>query len=239
MELLSGSKVLSELDRGLAELRADLGTMDESIRQSTRSVEELGVRKLGLYRELAERRLAQLERGDLVRELDGVSREIHDLLERRLEGHRALLGEISEHEAEQERLEEERERQRLEVEAAEAALDEREAEVQSRLAEDEAYDRQLQQARAADAVADRAESKTEDAVADQTAKGAPYESDKLFMYLWHAKESGKLIEELLVLFVAFLFFKQLLSQQASNYASPCMEWTPSGKSESTGLCFPT
>jgi hypothetical protein len=33
-------------------------------------------------------------------------------------------------------------------------------------------------------VAERAESKTEDAVADQAAKGAPYEDDKLFMYLW-------------------------------------------------------
>jgi chromosome segregation ATPase len=185
MGLISGSQVLKGLDRGLAELRQEMRSMDDAIERSTARMEELGVEKLGLYRKLAERRLAQLERGDVIRDLDTGSRQIRDLLEQRMQAHRALLQKISDHEAERDSLEHEREQKRLKVEAAEATLDEREAEVQLRLEQDDAYGAQLRQAHEADAVAQRAEAKTQDAIDDKAAKGAPYESDKLFMYLWN------------------------------------------------------
>src|SRR5690606_12176750 len=63
-------------------------------------------------------------------------------------------------------------------------LDALEGEVQTQLAEDEAYAAQLEQAERADAIADEAERKTSEAEHDRVGKGAPYEADPLFMYLW-------------------------------------------------------
>src|SRR5690606_16701311 len=81
-------------------------------------------------------------------------------------------------------LEAQRDEQRGRVEVAAEVLDDREGDVQERLASDEAYRAQLERAERADAIADEAERKTADAEQDRATKGAPYEADALFMYLW-------------------------------------------------------
>ena len=184
MAAVSGSSVLRELDSGLSSLRGDLRSMDSAVTESGLRMQELGDAKLALYKKLARHRLAQLERGDVIRGLDTVSQQIHELLDRRDSEHRSLVGAIGDAEARLESLEAERERLHADVEAAEAALDEQEAEVQARLEDDPAYNEQLERAHGADAVADQAETKTQDAIDDRNAKGKPYETDKLFMYLW-------------------------------------------------------
>lgn len=184
MAAVSGGTVLRELDSGLSALRGDLRSMDSAVTESGLRMQELGDAKLALYKKLAQHRLAQLERGDVIRGLDTVSQQIHELLDRRESEHRSLLRAIDDAEARLESLEAERDRQHDDVAAAEAALDEREAEVQARLEGDPAYTAQLERAHEADAVADHAETKTQDAVDDRNAKGKPYENDKLFMYLW-------------------------------------------------------
>ena len=184
MAAVSGSTVLRELDSGLSSLRSDLRSMDSAVTESGLRMQELGDAKLALYKKLAQHRLARLERGDVIRGLDTVSRQIHDLLDKREEEHRSLVSAIRDAEARLASLEAERDQHRRDVEAADAALDEQEAAVQARLEDDPAYGAQLEVAHEADAVADQAETKTQDAIDDRNAKGKPYETDKLFMYLW-------------------------------------------------------
>ena len=92
MAAVSGSTVLRELDSGLSALRGDLRSMDSAVTDSGMRMQELGEAKLALYKRLARHRLAQLERGDVIRGLDTVSHYIHDLLGRRESEHRSLLG---------------------------------------------------------------------------------------------------------------------------------------------------
>jgi hypothetical protein len=184
MAAVSGSTVLQELDSGLSSLRSDLRSMDSAVMDSGMRMQELGEAKLALYKRLARHRLAQLERGDVIRGLDTVSHYIHDLLGRRESEHRSLLSAIRDAEARLEDLEAQRDQLRMDVESADTALDEREADVQARLENDPAYNAQLERAREADAVADQAETKMQDAVDDRNSKGKPYETDTLFMYLW-------------------------------------------------------
>lgn len=184
MAAVNGSKVLHELDHGLSSLRKDLHSIDSAIADSSETIRELGDAKLSLYRKLAEHRLAQLERGDVIRGLDSVSHQIRDLLDQRQHAHHALLDDIRDAEARLAGLETQRDTKREESEAAAAALDEAEAAVQERLEDDPAYKAQLELAHETDAIADQAEAKTQDAVDDKKTKGEPYESDKLFMYLW-------------------------------------------------------
>jgi chromosome segregation ATPase len=184
MGVTSGSHVLAELDTGLAALRQDVRQMDADIGEANARIHRYSARELDLYRQLAEHRLRQLERGDIISGLDAASRNITRLLEQRQDEHESLIARIHEKEQSLDALEADRETLRREVEAAAMELDELEAEVQERLEKDAAYEAQLERAREADAVAERAESKTEIASEDKRVKGEPYENDKLFMYLW-------------------------------------------------------
>ena len=184
MAVTNGRNILAELDTGLATLRHDVRAMDADIGEATTRIHEYGARELALYRKLAELRLMQLERGDIISGLDAASRKLKGLLDQRQAEHEALIASIADKERHLDALEVDREVLRAEVEALALELDEREAEVQDRLEEDAAYEAQLQRAREADAIADRAEAKTEDAENDKRVKGEPYEADGLFMYLW-------------------------------------------------------
>jgi DNA repair exonuclease SbcCD ATPase subunit len=184
MTAVSGSTILRELDGGLASLRQDVHLLDSAIAESGHRMRELGEIKLGLYKKLAEQRLVQLERGDLVSGLDSVSHEIMDLLERREREHRKLLEEIENQESRLDTIEVQREQYREQVDNAALELDEAEADVQERLENDAEYAIQLERTHKADAIADEAERKMQDAMDDKEIKGKPFESDTLFMYLW-------------------------------------------------------
>lgn len=183
-DLESGSDLLRTLDQGIGRLREDVSAVDRTVQTSSAAVFRINDAELVAYRRLAELRLEQLTRGDVVKSLAAVSQRVREVLERRESALLEAGRRLEEIERQLEALEAQREAQRRHVEGAAAALDEREGDVQERLEEDADYGVQLERAQQADAVADRAESKTADAEGDRTAKGAPYEADPLFMYLW-------------------------------------------------------
>ena len=180
----SGSQVLRELDQGLSSMRQELRSLDAAVQDSGRSIRKLGGTQLSLYKSLAEHRLEQLERGDIISRLDSVSSKVQGILEERERKHRALLDAINDAESRLEDLEQQRLKQAAETDAAAESLDEREAEAQQQLENDERYSKQLELAHEMEAIADEAETKTADASDDKARKGTPYEADKLFMYLW-------------------------------------------------------
>lgn len=184
MTTVSGSKILQTLDSQLMSLRDNVRSLDSVIAGSGQRMRELGQIKLTLYKRLAEHRLAQLERGELVRGLDTVSNEVVNLLDHRQQEYRKLIDEISDQESRLDTLETQREQQRDQVEVAALELDAAEAEVQARLDADPDYAAQLELTHKVDTIADEAEMKTQDAMSDKQNKGQPFEADELFMYLW-------------------------------------------------------
>ena len=184
MSTQAGSRVLRELEQGLSTLRADVRESDATLDATSAHIEQLTRRKLDAYKALAEHRLAQLERGDVMRGLDTVSKRIARLVDERRSRHEQLLADLRADEGRLGGLEGEREQQRQVVEDAVRTLDEEEAVVQASLEADPAFTAQLEQAHRAEAIANEAEAKAADARADQQEKGKPYESDRLFMYLW-------------------------------------------------------
>lgn len=180
----TGSEILRSLDEGIGRLRADMRTADEAVQSSSVQLLKLGEAELSAYKRLAELRLEQLTRGGVITSLDATTQRVRDLLAQRDEKLAELARRMTEAQQQLTALEEQREQQRTHVESAAGRLDEQEAAVQARLQADADYGRQLEEARGAEATADEAERKTATAEQDRAEKGAPYEADPLFMYLW-------------------------------------------------------
>jgi hypothetical protein len=187
MEEQAGRDVLRALDHGIDGLREDMQATDEAVQSSSQQLLRLAEAELSSYKRLAELRLEQVTRGGVVSSLDAVSQQVRELLQQREAALAELTRRVAETQQRQALLEQAREQQRARVEVASAKLDEREAAVQARLEADERYRAQLDKAHQADATADEAEQKTESAEKDRAEKGAPYETDPLFMYLWRRK----------------------------------------------------
>jgi hypothetical protein len=183
----TGRDVLRTLDRGIDRLREDMHATDDAVQSSSQQLLRLAEAELSSYKGLAEIRLEQLTRGGVVTSLEAVSDRVRTLLHDRDTALSELTAKVTDAQQRLASLETQREQQRERVEAAAALLDKREAAVQARLDAEPAYHAQLEKAHEADATADEAEQKTEQAEKDRAEKGAPYEADSLFMYLWKRK----------------------------------------------------
>jgi hypothetical protein len=133
---------------------------------------------------LARVHLREIERGELLEELDEMGRQVTELLGQRGDAQAAIGAKIAAAREDLEKLEHERAEQHAVVAAAEESLAVAAAEARRLLAADPAHQALVEQARAAERVAEHAVSKAQEAHADRAAKGEPYEADALFAYLW-------------------------------------------------------
>jgi chromosome segregation ATPase len=182
--MVSGHDMLATIERMLDDTRRELTTVDGQLQRATTELERVRQAELGVLAVLARLRLREIERGDLLTELDDTARRVNELLSERAGAQAALAGQIEAAQQALAQLEQERAAQHAAVDAAEEALDAAEAEAQRRLTADPEYRALLQKAEASDDVADLAESKAQEAHTDRAEKGRPYEADPLFAYLW-------------------------------------------------------
>jgi DNA repair exonuclease SbcCD ATPase subunit len=180
----TGSETLATIDQSLRTLRGQLREVDQQVQTASKQLVELRQTTAQRYRDLAQVRLDRLMSGEIAAALDDADRRVAALLEARDQELSELERSLADNQRHQDELEAQRESQRRQVDEALQALDAAQAKTQQRLEADHAYREQLETARQADAVAREAEAKTEQAEADRAAKGAPYEADPLFMYLW-------------------------------------------------------
>ncbi|MDZ4761098.1 MAG: hypothetical protein SGJ21_08510 [Alphaproteobacteria bacterium] len=185
-DVISGRDALHRLDRQIAEARGDF---DQSLKAADahggRRAELLRLRAEG-YRELARMRLDELKTG-----AEAALSAAEAAAVKLLEAHQQFMAGI-EGEAEQSAAElAASEAGRLAAEQrASAAVDAYEtlvAATEARIEADPAYDALTSSYEEAKAVHARATQKLELARTDRTAKGAPYESDPLFAYLWERR----------------------------------------------------
>ena len=184
-DVLTGTAALRNIDRSLQTIRNEVVRLDTQLAQMT---SKLGVNqrhRLKLINDIAEVRLAGIERGELQKNLGAADHEVGQILEQR----NAALEELNTHIDDLNRqiadADIAREEHLQTVNSTSQKVLDGESLVQQQLKEDASYLAQLEKARTAEAMALEAGQKAEQAQADLAKKAEPYQQDKLFMYLWN------------------------------------------------------
>ena len=185
--MLSGRETLGHLDETFATLRRQLDRIDNDIRQLTSRITRSQLRQGDVIRRLARVRLEAIERDNLDSQLTSAERQVEDLLKRRDDALAETERSIAETDTRLTDLGARRAEQHAKVDEAARQLAEREAAAQSALEDDEAFKAQLERSQNADAVAVSAAEKATVAAKDWAEKRKPYDSDRLFSYLWGRK----------------------------------------------------
>lgn len=181
----SGRQTLQEIQGALKQEQQRLHSLDAELSKANDELMQLDSQRATSLKQLAQLRLQYLATGEAsTRQFSDTAAAIQKLIGARDEAYALVQNRLSSHEAQQAKLDErasaladDRERYAQELSEAEKAT-------QERLASDPAYRAQLAAAKKADRVAKQASAKASQSEEERTSKGAAYESDKLFMYLW-------------------------------------------------------
>ena len=184
--MISGREALAQLEQAISGVRADEDRLDAALASATDQAARARADQAAAFRRLAELRLDTLAQATVAGRIETVEREALDLLaekrrqmaelgEKRRAANAALDAGQSKRHDQARRLEE--------IAGRIGALTEK---TRARIASDAAWVAAAAAVREAEATLARARAKTEQAAADRVAKGAPYEADRLFAYLWAA-----------------------------------------------------
>lgn len=182
--MLSGRDALQNINLTLQQLHQQINESDGQIQQLSDTLLKLQQQQAKRYQDLARIRLDNIISGEVVAGMETADRRVGELLQLRAGALSDLSAQFDRKRNEQEQKERQREAQSDELAAAARALDDQEATTRRHLHEDHGYRSQLEQAETAERIASHAEEKMRDAQQNREQKGAPYETDPLFSYLW-------------------------------------------------------
>jgi hypothetical protein len=182
--MLTGRDALKRMDKTLFGARRDIDRLDVELQSTSRSLSSNKLQQARAIDRMSRIRLDAARSGEVVEHLESATREAMSILDARDELLAALNSRVEAARESIEQTEARREALHGEVDAAARILAECEAAAQRSLEEDEAFLAQLERTQDADAVAVSALEKAELAAEDRQRKGATFESDELFMYLW-------------------------------------------------------
>lgn len=181
---VGGRDALAELDRGISNLRRALSDALDDIDTAESRQAELRQEQAEAYRALAEIRLDVVAAGLSIDELQGAESKARDLLE----SHDAYAAhqqeQVDKSAAEVSQLESNRREAAASLDESIEAYEVRVADIEETLENDETYLALAEALEEASAIVARSEQKLELARDDRQKKGAPYDEDPLFSYLW-------------------------------------------------------
>ncbi|MCA8952526.1 MAG: hypothetical protein KDE27_23645 [Planctomycetes bacterium] len=180
----TGNQVMRDLERRVDRARDDVSEADRRVRLAQSDVEALRAEEARTLARLAAVRLGVLAGGAVARRLDDADRDALQLLEQRDAERRRIDEAVAVGARDLAELAAVRAERLQQRDAAVAAFEAQVEATGRRLAEDDAF--RAQQSHAAFAVeqAQNAAEKAARAEGDREVKRKPYESDKLFAYLW-------------------------------------------------------
>lgn len=185
--MISGLQTLRHLDQGLGSVREDINRIDSELNHVSETLHENRRQQAASMKELAKIRLDEIAKGSFLGELDAADQRALSLLQDRNRAYQKLEEEIDQASNTLTKQEQDREAALEVVNTRAQAIIDCEHKIQAELENDPAYQKQLEQARRVDDIAGQAEEKATLAEKDRQEKGAPYESNNLFMYLWKHK----------------------------------------------------
>lgn len=180
----TGPRALSSIDESLQSIRNDVVRLDNELKQLTHRQGGLQRQRVQLLNDIAEVRLSALDIGELKANFRSADQQALDILSQRDAAIAEIDDSVAQHHQEVLAAESRRTVLLEAVNQKSQALADIEAEVQSALEKDAEYQTQLAQARQAESIAQQAAQKVEQARTDMAEKAEPYQTDKLFMYLW-------------------------------------------------------
>ena len=182
--MISGRDALLQLENAIAAVRDDENRLDATLASVTNQAERLRFEQAEAYRALARVRLDAFSGEKVSFSLDRAEREALKVLAEK----RAALEEIQQRRADAtkslKKAQAERHGVAGRLEDVIARMDDLRARTQERLASEREWLSANEKVSAAEEIARKADAKADQAEADRAEKGAPYEADKLFMYLW-------------------------------------------------------
>ena len=183
--MISGRQALAQLETAITEARRDETRLDQALTSATETAERLRADQATAFRRLAEIRLDSMAGQTLSRRIDETERQALALL---AEKRKALADLAARRTAAAEGLaaaQKARHGIAGRLEEITGRLDALREKTEARLAaSDAAWAAAAARVKEAEETIARAEAKLKQASEDRTAKGAPYEADRLFMYLW-------------------------------------------------------
>ena len=182
--MASGKDVLRTIDEELARQREQLTELTDKLGRSSSHLATIRQDEGDAYRKLADLRLSQITQDEAIEELNAAERHAKTLLERHEQELEAAHHRVEQASREIGELEAQRSRQAEVVERSVEKLDAAVERTKERLEKEPAYVEQLETFEDAESVAERAAQKHQLAEQDRIEKGAPYDSDPLFSYLW-------------------------------------------------------
>ena len=180
----TGPRALSSIDESLQSIRNDVVRLDNELKQLTHRQGGLQRQRVQLLNDIAEVRLSALDIGELKANFRSADQQALDILSQRDAAIAEIDDSVAQHHQEVLAAESRRTGLLEAVNQKSQALADIEAAVQSALEEEAEYQTQLAQARQAESIAQQAAQKVEQARTDMAEKAEPYQTDKLFMYLW-------------------------------------------------------
>ena len=184
---MRGSESLAIINQYIATAGGEINAAHRELEALNQRLAEVHRHSTEAYRQLAQFRLDELAANRVVTQLDETDRAMLVLMERRGQALSALEAEIDSSEEKLVRMTDMREKAVQARDDLIKQVDERVAEVMSKLNEQEAYLAQERSVADATAKAEQAETKAAQAEADREEKGRPYREDPLFMYLWRRR----------------------------------------------------
>lgn len=180
----SGRETLVHIEQAIEDLRAKERAVQADLEASTEHRSKLIEQRLAAYRELAEVRTRHAISDGVIDEADRLSTRVANLLIARQKTISELKDRLAKIDDNRATLIRAREALAERIEKLEIVLDKLALDARAQLSSDADYRRDLKAAEKAAEVHAKAAEKAERSERDRTTKGAAYEADPLFMYLW-------------------------------------------------------
>lgn len=182
--MFSGRETLGHLNSTLQNARSDLQQLERELQRTSGALAGNRMAQTAALKRLASLRLDALTSGEIRNDLDGVDYQVEKLLRDREAAMDEIQRSLRHKDGQLDDLEARRENLHDTVDDKAKILAEQEATVQANLSKDPVFQERLTAARAADAIAVSATDKATLAQSDRREKGAPYDNNELFSYLW-------------------------------------------------------
>ena len=185
--MYTGRDTLRSIDTALQEARQLISSINDRVDQSRQGIVQVQRKETQAYKALAEIRLELLLEDEIVIGLGEIDSRATELLDKHQQALDEARDNLDKAQSNLTQLEEQRQLLAARVDRARDVMEQAIEATEARLREDAAYQKQQADLDNAQAVAARAAQKAEQAEQDRVEKGKPYESDRLFMYLWKRK----------------------------------------------------
>jgi len=182
--MITGRQALAQMEQAISSAREDEHRLDAALASATDTAARARAEQADAFRRLASVRLDALAGSTVVGRIDAVERDALDLL---AEKRKALAEVVAARKAATEALgagQATRQGLAARLEEIASRIGALSSATRARISTDPAWVAADAAVREAEAMVKRAEAKAAQAAADRAAKGAPYEADRLFMYLW-------------------------------------------------------